>query len=160
MATTSRSPGWDSLRGGAARSSAMADPQHVARDILDRLQNAFVSKDPAAVAELFDEQIVTIGTASESLDRAQSEEYVARVFSQPGTVRWGWDRVIPVLSEPAVVVFVVVGTVGFEDAQGKPDGERDAFRLTCVAVARDGDWRLRHFHGSIPGASPTARPAR
>jgi uncharacterized protein (TIGR02246 family) len=138
----------------------MPDPLHVARGILERLQNAFVSKDAAQVAELFDDQLVVIGTAAENLDRAQSDEYVAQVFSQPGTVRWGWDQVVPVLSEPDVVVFVVIGTVGFDDAQGQPAGERDAFRLTCVAVARDGTWRLRHFHGSIPGRPPTAQPAR
>lgn len=138
----------------------MPDPQHVAREILDRLQNAFASKDPVAVAELFDDHIVVFGTAAENLDRAQSDEYVARVFSQPGTVRWGWDQVVPVLSEPDVIVFAVVGTVGFDDAHGQPDGERDAFRLTCLAVARHGSWRLRHFHGSIPGRSPTAQSAR
>jgi uncharacterized protein (TIGR02246 family) len=142
------------------RLTPMSDPQQVARDILERLQNAFVSKDPEAVAELFDDQLVVFGTAAENLDRTQSDEYVARVFSHPGTVRWGWDQVIPVLSEPDVVVFVVVGTVGFDDAQGQPNGERDAFRLTCVAVARHGNWRLRHFHGSIPGRSPTAQSAR
>jgi len=134
--------------------------ENVARGILDRLQNAFGRKDPAEIAALFDDQLVVIGTAAENLDRTQSDEYVARVFSQPGTVRWGWDQVVPVLSEPDVVVFVVVGTVGFEDAQGQPVGDRDAFRLTCVAVARDGNWRLRHFHGSIPGPSPVAQPAR
>ncbi len=142
------------------RLTTMSDPQQVARDILERLQNAFVSKDPEAVAELFDDQLVVFGTAAENLDRTQSDEYVARVFSQPGTVRWGWDQVVPVLSEPDIVVFGVVGTVGFEDAQGQPDGERDPFRLTCVAVARHGNWRLRHFHGSIPGRSPTAQSAR
>jgi uncharacterized protein (TIGR02246 family) len=144
------------------RPTTPADGSHVenvARGILDRLQNAFGRKDPAEIAALFDDQLVVIGTAAENLDRTQSDEYVARVFSQPGTVRWGWDQVVPVLSEPDVVVFVVVGTVGFEDAQGQV-GERDAFRLTCVAVARDGNWRLRHFHGSIPGPSPVAQPAR
>lgn len=54
------------------------------------------------------------------------------------------------LDEPGVLAFAVVGTVGFEDAQGKPIGVRDAFRLTCVAVLREGQWRLRHFHGSVP----------
>lgn len=60
------------------------------------------------------------------------------------------DRVVPVLDEPTVLAFAVVGTVGFEDAQGQTLGERDAFRLTCVAITRDGTWRLRHFHGSVP----------
>ena len=71
-------------------------------------------------------------------------------MDQEGTLRWGWDQVVPVLNEPGVLAFAVVGTVGFEDAQGQSVGERDAFRLTCVAVLRNGQWRLRHFHGSVP----------
>jgi hypothetical protein len=138
----------------------MTDSEQLARGILDRMQNAFVSKDPLEVAALFDDELVVFGTAAENLDRAQSLDYVARVLSQDGTVRWGWDEVVPVLNEPDVVVFAVVGTVGFEDAQGQPDGERDVFRLTCVAVPRDGNWVLRHFHGSIPERSPLSQAAQ
>lgn len=128
----------------------MTDAEQVARSILDRLQRAFVSKDPVRVAELLDDEVVLFGTAAESVDRAQSSDYVARVLSLDGTLRWGWDQVIPVLHEADVIAFAVVGTVGFDDVQGQPDGERDAFRLTCVAVSREGCWRLRHFHGSVP----------
>ena len=51
---------------------------------------------------------------------------------------------------PASPPFAVLGTVGFEDEQGRALGVRQPFRLTCVAVVRDGRWRLRHFHGSVP----------
>lgn len=128
----------------------MADAEQVAHGILERLQRAFVTKDPVQVAELLDDEVVLFGTAAESLDRAQSSDYVARVLSLEGTIRWGWDQVVPLWHEPDVIVFAVVGTVGFEEVQGQPDGERDAFRLTCVAVSREGSWRLRHFHGSVP----------
>jgi hypothetical protein len=93
---------------------------------------------------------VLFGTAAANLDRTQTDAYVARVIAQEGILRWGWDQVVPVLDEPGVLAFAVVGTVGFEDAQGQLVGERDAFRLTCVAVLREGHWRLRHFHGSVP----------
>lgn len=130
----------------------MTEPQpaQVARSILDALQTAFAGHDLAAVTRLLDDEVVLFGTAVANLDRAQTDAYVERVLDHEGTLRWGWDQVLPVLSEPGVLAFAVVGTVGFEDTRGKSVGERDAFRLTCVAVLRDGQWRLRHFHGSVP----------
>lgn len=50
----------------------------------------------------------------------------------------GWDQVVPVLHKQGVLAFAVVGTFGFEDAQGQSVGERDAFGLTCVAVPQAG----------------------
>lgn len=128
----------------------MADAEQVARGILEGLQRAFVTKDPVQVAELLDDEVVLFGTAAESLDRAQSSDYVARVLSLDGTIRWCWDQVVPLWHGPDVIAFAVVGSVGFAEVPGQPDGERDAFRLTCVAVSREGSWRLRHFHGSVP----------
>jgi ketosteroid isomerase-like protein len=128
----------------------MSDPEQVARGLLGALQEAFAAHDLAAVTRLFDDEVVLFGTAAANLDRTQTDAYVARVIAQEGILRWGWDQVVPVLDEPGVLAFAVVGTVGFEDAQGQPVGERDAFRLTCVAVLRQGQWRLRHFHGSVP----------
>jgi hypothetical protein len=74
------------------------------------------------------------------------------VIAQQGTIRWEWDAVVPLVDESGLLVFAVVGTVGLEDAEGRPDGQRDAFRLTGVAVQRDARWRLSHFHGSVPQA--------
>lgn len=128
----------------------MTDPEQVARSILGGLQEAVTSRDRTKVAELFDDDVVLFGTAAESLDRDQTTAYLERVLSQDGTIRWAWDRVIPVFHEPGAVVFAATGTVGFEDAQGQSLGQRDTFRLTGVAVAHDGRWRLRHFHGSVP----------
>ena len=128
----------------------MTDPEQVARAILGGLQDAVADRDRSKVAELFDDDVVLFGTAAENLDRDQTMAYLERVLAQDGTIRWSWDRVIPVFHVPSAVAFAVVGTVGFEDALGRSLGQRDSFRLTCVAVARDGRWRLRHFHGSVP----------
>jgi len=128
----------------------MTEAEQVARGILAELQDGFVAHDLAAVTRLLDDEVVVFGTAAESLDGGQSRAYVARMLAQDGVVRWSWDRVVPVLFETTVLSFAVVGTVGFEDAQGRALGARQPFRLTCVAVARDGTWRLRHFHGSVP----------
>lgn len=94
--------------------------------------------------------VVQFGTAAANLDRAQTMAYLELVVVQEGTIRWEWEHVLPLLDKPDLLVFAVIGTVGFDDGQGRPVGGRDDFRLTCVAVAQDGRWRLRHFHGSVP----------
>ncbi|WP_191907953.1 nuclear transport factor 2 family protein [Nocardioides cynanchi] len=129
---------------------AMTDADQLARGILSELQRGFAAHDLAAVMRLLDDEVVVFGAAGQGLDAEHSRDYVSSMLAQDGVVRWDWDRVVPVLAEPTVVVFAVVGTVGFDDAQGQALGERSAFRLTCVAVLRDGRWRLRHFHGSVP----------
>lgn len=128
----------------------MADPEHLARGILAELQDAFVAHDLEAMTRLLDDEVVVFGAAGEGLDAEQSRAYVARMLAPEITVRWSWDRVVPVLVEATVLSFAVLGTVGFDDANGQELGARQTFRLTCVAVLRDGAWRLRHFHGSVP----------
>jgi SnoaL-like domain len=128
----------------------MADAEQVAQGILAELQDGFAARDLAAVTRLLDDEVVVFGTAAENLDVEQSRDYIARMMAQDGVVRWGWDRVVPLLFETTVLAFAVVGTVGFQDAQGRVLGARHAFRLTCLAVLLDGKWRLRHFHGSVP----------
>ena len=129
---------------------AVTDTEEVARGILSQLQLGFAAHDRAAVMRLLDDEVVVFGAAGQGLDAEHSKDYVSGMLAQDGVVRWGWDRVVPVLTEPTVLVFAVVGTVGFDDAQGRALGERSPFRLTCVAVLRDERWRLRHFHGSVP----------
>ena len=135
---------------GWPQTGPMTDADQVARGILSQLQLGFAAHDLAVVMGLLDDEVVVFGAGGQGLDAEQSKDYVSRMLAQGGVVRWGWDRVLPVLAEPTVLVFAVVGTVGFDDAQGRPLGERSPFRLTCVAVLRDGRWRLRHFHGSVP----------
>ena len=129
---------------------AVADAEHIARGILADLQDGFAAHDLAAVTRLLDDEVVVFGAAGEGLDGEQSRAYVARMMAPEVTVRWSWDRVIPVLTDATVLSFAVRGTVGFDDAHGRPLGARQPFRLTCIAVLRDGKWRLRHFHGSVP----------
>jgi len=128
----------------------MTDAEQLARGILAELQNGFAEHDLAAVTTLLDDDAVVFGSAAEGLDGEQSRAYVAGMLAREGTVRWSWYRVVPVLFEPTFLAFGVVGTVGFDDAQGHPLGVRQPFRLTCVALLRDGRWRLKHFHGSVP----------
>jgi uncharacterized protein (TIGR02246 family) len=118
--------------------------------ILNELQEGIAAKDLDALAALLDDDIVLFGTSAANVDRHEAMAYLAGVVAQEGTVRWTWDRVLPLAVETQLLVFAVVGTVGFDDADGRPHGQRHPFRLTVVAVHRDGRWRLRHFHGSVP----------
>jgi hypothetical protein len=56
----------------------------------------------------------------------------------------GAVHVRPSVSSEDVVCFAVVGTVGLD---GWAEANRDAFRLTCVAVREKERRRLQHFHG-------------
>jgi uncharacterized protein (TIGR02246 family) len=128
----------------------MADPEQEARELLSRLQDAVASKDLDLLTTLFAEDVVLFGTAAANLGREQTERYLAAVVAQDGVIRWAWDTVLPLVHEPELLVFSVLGSVGLETADGRPTGEREVFRLTCVAVQRDGRWLLQHFHGSVP----------
>ncbi|MDP3712417.1 MAG: nuclear transport factor 2 family protein [Mycobacteriales bacterium] len=126
------------------------DEEQTARQILDDLQTAVASKDLDRVVALLDDDVVVFGTAAANLGLEQTTSYLAALLQLDGTVRWGWDHVLPLASEPGLLAFAVLGTAGVEDDDGVPDGDPDPFRLTCVAVLRDDRWRLRHFHGSFP----------
>ena len=128
----------------------MNDPAQSARRILGQLQDAVAAKDLGRLADLFDADVVLFGTAAANVDSAATATYLAGVVEAEGTIRWEWEQVLPLLHTPDVLVFAALGTVGLDDSRGRPTGARDAIRLTCVAVARDGRWRLRHFHGSVP----------
>jgi hypothetical protein len=68
------------------------------------------------------------------------------------TVRWQWEHVAVVLDAPGALGVAASGTIAFHDPEGKPLGDPDPFRATCLAVESGGEWRLKHFHGSAPRA--------
>jgi len=128
----------------------MIDAEKTAREVLADLQDAVAAKDLDRLARLFDDDVVLFGTAAANLDRHQTLSYLARVVAQEGIIRWAWDRVAILVSEPEMLAFAVVGSVGLENLVGQPVGNRGDFRVTCVAVRQNGRWRIRHFHGSVP----------
>jgi uncharacterized protein (TIGR02246 family) len=128
----------------------MTVSEQTARGILNELQDAVAAKDLDRLARLFTDDVVLFGTAAANLDRDETMAYLARIVAQEGIIKWDWDRVAVLVSAPALLCFAVLGTAWFEDAVGKPDGDRDVFRLTGVAVKQGRNWRLRHFHGSVP----------
>ena len=115
--------------------------------LLSELQSAVTARDLARTLDLFTEDAVLVGTSAANLDRGEVSSYLALLFDQPYGMRWDFEIVRVVDSRLGALTFVALGTVGFDG----PHESRDRFRLTCLAV-EDGDrWRLRHFHGSIPG---------
>jgi hypothetical protein len=140
--------------------AALSDPdepagtgsEQTARGLLGKLQDAVSRKDLAALLDLFDDAPVLFGSAAESVGADEVRAYLLRVLEHDASLRWEWDRVIPLLHEPGALAFSVIGTVGFDDESGNRIGEREPFRLTCLAVRREAGWRLRHFHGSVPQA--------
>ena len=130
----------------------MTDDEVIARRILARLQDAVATKDLDRMAAVFAEDAVLFGTAAANFGSTQTEDYLARVAAQDGTIRWDWERVECLVSRPDLRAFAAVGTVGLDDGQGQPIGARGSIRMTGVAVLEGGEWRLRHFHGSLPEA--------
>ena len=128
----------------------MTDAETTARALLDQLRDAIAAKDLEALSALFDDDVVLFSTASAALDRDETIAYLTIVTAQDDVIRWSWDTVSPLVDEPGLLVFAVVGTVGLESVDGQPASEGSSFRLTVVAVERDGRWLLRHFHGSVP----------
>lgn len=130
----------------------MSDVETRIRSLLAEMQDAVAANDLGALDALLDEEAVLFGTAVANTDRRESLDYLSAVVAQPGTIGWTWDTVLPIVDESELLVFAVVGTVGFDEGGAGSVTERDAFRLTIVAVWRDERWRLRHFHGSVPDA--------
>lgn len=128
----------------------MTDVETTARQLLDDLQSAVAGRDLAGLREVFDDEIVLFGTVAANADADSSWAYLHAVVGQEATPRWGWEHVVPFLDVPGVLGFAVVGTVSAVDDHGRVHVDAEPFRLTCVAVERDGRWRLRHFHGSQP----------
>lgn len=128
----------------------MSDAELRIRSILDEMQDAVGAKDLDALSSVFGDDIVLFGTAAANMNRHETTSYLAQVIAQDSTIRWEWDTVVPLVDQSGLLVFAVVGTVGLEDSDGRPDGQREVFRLTGVAVQHNAHWRLSHFHGSVP----------
>lgn len=124
----------------------MDEPERLARQLLDALQNAMRDRDLELLRQLLDDEIALFGTIRAHLDRTGSLAYLEEVLAQPQTVEWEWTHVQPLVSQDDLMCFAVLGTVGFHGS-AEP---RTPFRLSCVAVRDFTGWRIRHFHGSVP----------
>jgi len=102
--------------------------------ILRALQAAIDARDADALAALFHEDGVLIGTTADARDRKAVLAYVAAV-AEGDPFRWEFTDVVPFHEDG----FAAFGEIVAGDL-------RAPFRLTLVAV----EGKIRSFHGSIP----------
>lgn len=124
--------------------------EHEARRILAELEERLATHDLDQMADFFTDDVVLIGDDGENFDREATISYLGVMAEMTPTVRWDWNRVAVVLDAPGLMSFAAAGTMGFYDPAGQLLGDREPFRVTCLAVEDQGGWRLRHFHGSAP----------
>lgn len=118
-----------------------------ARSILDTLQAAVDGRDPEALLALFDEQAVLIGTAGDGRTRETVREYLTAVATQPASLRWEWQEIVPFHESGEALGFAAFGEIVVTDGRGE---HRSPIRATIFAARSPDGWRLRQFHGSIP----------
>jgi len=126
------------------------DPERSARSVLAELEERLATHDIDRIVGFFTDDVVLIGDAVENFNRDATVAYLAVMADRPRTVRWEWNRVAVVLNTPGLLSFAAAGTIGFYDPAGQLLGHREPFRVTCLAVEEQGEWRLKHFHGSAP----------
>jgi uncharacterized protein (TIGR02246 family) len=124
-----------------------AEPPVDAFAVLDALQGAVDARDLDALASLFDEQAVLIGTGGDARDPAALRRYLTALATQPESLRWEWNEIVPSHQSAGSLGFAAFGEIVVSDESGE---RRAPFRLTLVAVGTAGGWRIRQFHGSIP----------
>jgi uncharacterized protein (TIGR02246 family) len=128
------------------------DPERSARTVLAELEERPATHDFDRIVDFFTEDVVLIGDAEENFDRDTTVAYLRLMADMTPTVRWEWDRVAVVLNAPGMLSFGAAGSIGFYDPAGQLLGDREPFRVTCLAVQEQGGWRLKHFHGSRPSS--------
>lgn len=118
-----------------------------ARTILANLQAAVDAREVDALARVFDDGAVLIGTAGDGRDAEGLRRYLTAVATQPGSLRWEWEELVPFHQAEEMLGFAAFGEVVLEE-----DGvvQRAPIRVTIFAVRHATGWRMRQFHGSIP----------
>ncbi|MEA2365393.1 MAG: hypothetical protein QOI32_905 [Thermoleophilaceae bacterium] len=115
--------------------------------ILRDIQSAVEARDPGALADLFDEQAVLVGTGGDARDRDAVIEYLTAVATQRESLRWDWHEVVPFHQGADTLGFAAFGEIVVSDGTAE---RRAPIRATLFAVDAGDGWRLRQFHGSIP----------
>jgi uncharacterized protein (TIGR02246 family) len=112
-----------------------------AEALLARWQEAFNTRDPARVVELYADDAKLLGTSQARLYLGLDE--VRTYFRGTSTVTLG-KRVMDQLSDDTVLC------VGHYEFRREQDGQvvTTPARFTFVLTCRDGAWRVLHHHSS------------
>ncbi|GEP34316.1 hypothetical protein NSZ01_20840 [Nocardioides szechwanensis] len=119
-----------------------------ARAVLDRLEAGIAAGDLSLLSELCAGDVVLFGSSRASFGHEETVGYLELV-AQANTIKWLLDRWSVIHQDDEQLLVAAVGQVEFDDGTGP---QRADFRLTLWLVREDGEWRLRHFHGSVPAA--------
>lgn len=124
------------------------DGATIARDLLDRLEAGVAARDHAALSELFTSDAVLFGTARANFGPAEVDGYL-RLVVEAGSLRWFLDRWSVVHHDADHLLVAAAGELETVEDAGPV---RSDFRLSLWLVREDDDWRIGHFHGSVPEA--------
>jgi ketosteroid isomerase-like protein len=127
----------------------MADAHADAREILDLMQAKVDARDADALIAFFEEPAVLIGSAGDGRDTERRRRYLTALATQPESIRWDWQEIVPFYETEDALSFSAFGEVVVMHGGGE---ERFPIRGTVLAVRSGDGWRLRHFHGSVPAS--------
>lgn len=120
----------------------------IARELLDRLEAGVAARDLSALDELCTSDVVLFGTARANFGPEEVGRYL-RLVVEASSIRWLLDRWSVVHHDGEHLLVAASGQVEFDLGEGL---ERSEFRLSLWLVREDDDWKLSHFHGSVPEA--------
>lgn len=118
----------------------------IARSFLDRLEAAIAAGGLAGLRELCTDDVALFGTARANFGLAETSDYL-RLVTQQNTIRWFLDRWSVLHHDDRHLLVAAAGRVESTDAAETVGQD---FRLTLWLTQQQGEWRLRHFHGSVP----------
>jgi ketosteroid isomerase-like protein len=121
----------------------------IARELLDRLEAGVAARDASALNELCTSDVVLFGSAAANFGAQEVGRYLRLVIESNSTIRWLLDRWSVVHSGGEHLLVAASGHVEFDEGEGP---ERSDFRLSLWLLREAGDWKIGHFHGSIPEA--------
>ena len=126
----------------------VTDGVAIARSILDRFESGIAARDLPSLNALCTEQVVLFGSSQANFGPEETGNYLQLVVDAH-TVRWILDRWAVLHHDDTKLLVAADGQVEVDDGRGP---ERSDFRLTLWLVREGEDWKLGHFHGSIPGS--------
>jgi hypothetical protein len=120
----------------------------IARELLDRLQAGVAARDLSTLDELCTSDVVLFGTARANFGPEEVGRYL-RLVVEANSIRWLLDRWSVVYHDGEHLLVAASGQVEFDEGEGSKCSD---FRISLWLVHEDDDWKIGHFHGSVPEA--------
>lgn len=118
----------------------------IARSFLERLEAAIAARDLVSLRELCTDDVALFGTARANFGLQETMDYLRLATEQNG-IRWFLDRWSVLHHDEG---HLLVAAAGRAEWNTGAEAEVLDFRLSLWLVQHQGEWRMKHFHGSIP----------